>query len=112
MIYSKERFIKAMKKIEDSDRFVCSLEAAAKQDECSYIEWMPPDCRWELIEALEAMFDDNTGAIEWFCNEIDYGREYTEGDNLLNDEDFPLRNYNDLYDYLIASKEMENSDHE
>lgn len=102
MIYAREQFKKAISSLEQENKFRKEINNLVNpNNKCGYyVEFYPPSCDFELCAALEAMFDDNTEAVSWFCYEIDFGRDYTEGSNELNGKEYPLRNADELYDYL------------
>ena len=71
------------------------------------MEFVPPNCSKVLSKALEAMFDDMCETVTWFCFELDFGRKYGEDmgySNFVDGVEWPLRNVDELYDYLIYMK--------
>ena len=74
-----------------------------------YVEYFPPNTNSELINCLEAMYNDTTSVIDWFCYEIEFGKLYGKDGykNYLDNKEFPIRNEEELYNYLIANKSKE-----
>lgn len=113
MTYDRERFIKVINRIREYAEFEKGLDNLSKKMTGGYyIDWYPPTTDVELCEALEAMFDDTTEAVQWFCYELDFGRLYDgkEHMNFINGKEFPLRNAGELYDYLVIMKKLRDNE--
>ncbi len=108
MIYTKEKFVEAIDSIEKANNFITAVNKAGHSsnfNDGSYVDFWPPICDYELCDSLEAMFDDKRNTIHWFCEDIDFGRKYESGSNVLSDgTEFPIRNAGDLYEYLVTVK--------
>lgn len=58
-----------------------------------------------VLELLAKMFDDESGWIEYFCFELNYGRDWTP--NMITDkngEDIRLDSAERLYDMLVWNR--------
>ena len=107
--YSKNEFIKVINHIKETVDFNSRLNEAGKSAGEYHVEFYYPDCTYELCRTLELMFNDTGATVEWFCFDIEFGEKYEAGDNMLFDEEWPLRNPGELYDYLVEIARL-NSD--
>ena len=104
MIYSKERFCAAIESIRRANAFLRAVNKAGSARNFSngyHVDFFPEMCDEELCYALQAMFDDKYETIVWFCSEINYGEDYPAGGNNVDGKEWPLRNAEELYDYLV-----------
>ena len=60
---------------------------------------------WIVQELLEEVMDDRNGDIDWWCNEIEYGENYTPGDVVVDGNEIELRTAEQLYDFLVCQQE-------
>lgn len=108
MMYTREQFTAAIESIRRANAFQDAVNTAGKYsnfNDGNYVEYYPPICDEELCKALEAMFDDPTGAVCWFCFEINYGAEYEDYANVSDGREWPLRTVDELYDYLTRRRD-------
>lgn len=104
MVYNKKQFCDAINAIRCTNEFISGINRLGSSknfSDGSYVEFYPQVCDLELCHALEAMFDDKRETVQWFCTEINYGAGYEAGSNMEDGEEWPLRNPEQLYDYLV-----------
>ena len=100
MIINKKDFveyIESIRKVVDFNKKINDVASGIFPD----FEWVPPTLEFELCNLLEDMFGDSTETVYWFCYEINFGADYSPGDNMLNGTEWPLRTPEELYDYLF-----------
>lgn len=109
MIYSEKQFVNAIKRIEKECHFADEIDGLGRKYSTDIV-WIPPTCMFELCEVLSVMFNDDTDTVSYFCFDIGFGSGYKDGDNLLNDEEWPLRTPEELYKYLMHVYELSKQD--
>jgi hypothetical protein len=68
---------------------------------CSY-----PDCSSELLYLLVNVMDDKYEWIEYWCYELNFGKDYHDGTITdSNAKNIKLETVRDLYDFLVANYE-------
>ena len=101
-ILSKDEFCRIINKLHQMQNFWDAVnDAGRKFDEGFYVEWYPPQIEVELCDTLSRMFMDDSDAVYWFCYEIGFGERYEDGDNMMDGKEYPLRDPEELYDYLV-----------
>lgn len=74
-------------------------------------EVFPPMCTGTVIDLLEFIFNDENQWISYWIFELDFGKDYEDGDAKDADEsNIPLKTVEDLYDLLVKNME-ENGEH-
>lgn len=111
-ILTKEEFIKIIDKIERITRFEEELYKLfyTQGDDASSPTY--PSLESELIKVLNRMFmleeNEYMTDIEYFCFELDFGKEWEPGTVTCNGEDVDLSDSGKLYDWII--KDIESGD--
>lgn len=119
MIISKERFVKIMNQIRDTQDLETKIwELTSEYTNHLYYddtEIMFPTLVDPLIEVLEHMFDEEvTQTIQWWCYDEDFGRDFKKNDfgYTINGKQYhlDLSTPDNLYDFLHAQKNDEYED--
>lgn len=107
IILSKETFVNSLNKVRDN------IDREARVSEVLYREGIGDvlliSCVDPVLDILEELFehnDLNKGLIEYFCWEIDFGREYKQGCLTYQGEDVDISSAEKLYDFLILSDRL------
>ena len=94
-----ERTILDLKEMEE---FYSELEKVyGKYDGEAFI--MPPPFNWSPIKLLKAIFHDEEDWIDYWVYELDYGKDYQDGDVIQNGKNIPLKTIEDLYNFLLRN---------
>lgn len=110
IIINRDEFKKCIKALENNYNFTNQLnELARKFGAGFYVEYVTPDCSESLIWALSDIFCDKYDTIPWYCYEINFGKDYREGDNTYDGKEYPLRDPDELYDYLVMMRDVQDN---
>ena len=60
-----------------------------------------------LVKLLEVVLQDGSGLIRYFIAELNFGKDYKEGDVSANGQNINLSTAGNLYEYLMGSKEAQ-----
>lgn len=111
---NKKQFCEIMEELHEGNRLQNKIAAAVRQynniTNNNYPEPYGMVCthEWIVQELLIEIMDDlKNGFIDWWCNEAEYGENYTPGDVVINGKEIELRTAGQLYDFLVAQKEGE-----
>lgn len=109
-IMSKESFCKVMDNYKSMFSFTDEMNELFdkyKADGNIY----PPLCTETVIDLLEFIFNDKNQWINYWIFELDFGKNYEDGDAKDADgSNIPLKTVEDLYDLLVRNMK-ENGEH-
>lgn len=107
----KKQFCTIMEELHEGYRLQRKIANAVRQyNSITHNDLLEPYgmvCTHEFTvqELLEEVMDDRNGDIDWWCNEIEYGENYTPGDVVVDGNEIELRTAEQLYDFLVWQKE-------
>ena len=65
-------------------------------------EYFVPTCEDMLVKVLQDSMNDTDEFISYFIYDLNFGKEWKEGNVVDNGKDIKLSTIDELYDYLIA----------
>jgi len=101
---SKEVFVEVINEIAVVDKYHENLNSFFKSNDVDgYI--FQPDCSPAILKLLRIIFNDEDDWIDYFCNELEYGKKWKAGMIQDNDgQDIDLSTSEKLYDFLTSSR--------
>ena len=103
-IFTREEFIKVIEKIEKINRFDSELYKLFYVFGEDATSPMYPSLENELINTLNKMFmlepNDYLTDIEYFCYDLDFGKDWESGMYVCDGEDIDLSDAGKLYDWI------------
>ena len=107
IILSKETFVNSLNKVRDN------IDRESRVSEVLYREGIGDvlliSCVDTVLDILEELFEHNNlskGLIDYFCWEIDFGRDYKPGCLTYQGDDVDISSAEKLYDFLILSDKL------
>lgn len=97
---SKELFVKSVKYVESFDQLMCNAEDILGIS----VDFDGPMCEGmeRVIELLQETMGDEDEWLEYFMYECDFGREWEDGDVVINGESVVgIRDAAALYDFML-----------
>lgn len=64
---------------------------------------MPLSFNWSSMNLLKAIFHDELDWIDYWVYELNYGKDYQDGDVIQNGKNVPLKTIEDLYNFLLRN---------
>lgn len=93
----------------DCDTFCNILKSIQRFDNDRLNQFYVPDRKWyrnTIFSLLKKMFLDDAGDIAYFCNQLDFGKSYTEGCVMDgNNNIIDLSSMEALYNHLVKHRE-------
>ena len=109
-IMSKGSFCKVMDSYKSMWNFTDEMNELFDKYKCDG-EVFPPMCTETVIDLLEFIFNDKNQWIKYWIFELDFGKNYEDGDAKDADgSNIPLKTVEDLYDFLVRNMK-ENGEH-
>lgn len=103
----KDTFVKAINDVKAAYDFQVQLDDFYRKNG-GYRKVDYPDCIDTVIDLLHSIFwkADRNGWIEYFCFELNFGRNYKDGTiTYENGGNIRIKTAEDLYDFLLSGME-------
>lgn len=100
---SKDQFVKYINNLQNFHALTYELDSVVRKYNIDYLNL--PDNSSLAVSILDDIFSPICRDISYFCWELDFGKNYTEGD--VKDSDNHIIDFSSaesLYDYLISDK--------